>query len=73
MEKGPIKDSNDAGDFIYEIAEAMFPPEGGKITGMILELGLNKLNNIIFNQPENLKEQIIKGHNLIVSDSQKQK
>ena len=73
LEKGPIKDSNDAGDFIYEIAEAMFPPEGGKITGMILELGLNKLNNIIFNQPENLKEQIIKGHNLIVSDSQKQK
>ena len=32
-----IKDKEQAGDFIFELAEALYKEEAGKITGMILE------------------------------------
>jgi polyadenylate-binding protein len=60
-----IKDKEQAGDFIYELAEALYREEAGKITGMILEYDLPKIVNMIINEPMKLKEQIESGHNLI--------
>ena len=60
-----IKDKEQAGDFIYELAEALYKDEAGKITGMILEYEMDKLANMIIKDPKSLKEQIMNGHNLI--------
>ena len=60
-----IKDKEQAGDFIYELAEALYKDEAGKITGMILEYEMDKLINMIMNDPKTLKEQIMNGHKLI--------
>ena len=60
-----IKDKEQAGDFIYELAEALYKDEAGKITGMILEYDLDKILNLIINEPMKLKEQIESGHKLI--------
>jgi len=54
-----------AGDFIYELAECLYNKEAGKITGMILEYSIEKLNNMIIFEPQELKKQIINGHNLL--------
>ena len=60
-----IENKEQAGDFIYELAEALYKEEAGKITGMILEYDLTKIINMIINDPMMLKEQIDNGHNLI--------
>ena len=60
-----IENEEQAGDFIYELAEALYKEEAGKITGMILELGFSKIMNMIINEPMDLKEQIDNGHKLI--------
>ena len=60
-----IKEKEQAGDFIYELAEALYKEEAGKITGMILEYDLDKIINMIMKEPKKLKEQIISCHNLI--------
>ena len=60
-----IKDKEQAGDFIYELAEALYKEEAGKITGMILEYEMDKLINMIMKDPKSLKEQIMNGHKLI--------
>ena len=62
-----INDKEQAGDFIYEIVERMYKPEAGKITGMLLEYPIEKLQQMILMNPNELKEQIINGHNLIQS------
>ena len=62
-----INSKEQAGDFIYEIVERMYKPEAGKITGMILEYPIEKLQKMIMFEPNQLKEQIINGHNLIQS------
>jgi hypothetical protein len=63
-----IKNEEQAGDFIFEIAEALYKDEAGKITGMILEYDLNKIVDMIMNNPMELKKQINNGHNLIQSN-----
>ena len=60
-----IKDREQAGDFIFELAEALYKEEAGKITGMILEYELDKVINMIINDPMELKKQINNGHSLI--------
>ena len=60
-----IENKEQAGDFIYELAESLYKDEAGKITGMILEYDLSKIINMIINEPMKLKEQIDNGHNLI--------
>lgn len=55
-----------AGDFIYELAEALYKEQAGKITGMILEyLPVDKLMEMIYKNPKALKEQIDNAHNVI--------
>ena len=63
-----IKDKEQAGDFIFELAEALYKDEAGKITGMILEYDLRKIVNMIINDPMELKKQINNGHTLIQSN-----
>jgi len=63
-----IQNKEQAGDFIYEIAEALYKDEAGKITGMILEYDLIKIVDMIMNNPMELKKQINNGHNLIQSN-----
>ena len=53
-----ISTKEQAGDFIYELAEGLYKNEAGKITGMILEYNLEKLNNMIMFDPQELKKQI---------------
>ena len=60
-----ISTKEQAGDFIYELAEGLYKNEAGKITGMILEYGIDRLNNMIMFDPQELKKQIVNGHNLI--------
>ena len=60
-----ITNKEQAGDFIFELAEALYGEEAGKITGMILEYDLNKIVNMIMKEPMKLKEQIDSGHKLI--------
>ena len=60
-----ITTNEQAGDFIYELAECLYNKEAGKITGMILEYGIEKLNNMIMFEPQELKKQIINGHKLL--------
>ena len=62
-----INTKEQAGDFIYEIVERLYKPEAGKITGMILEYPIEKLQKMIMLEPNELKDQIINGHNLIQS------
>ena len=63
-----IKNKEQAGDFIFELAEALYKEEAGKITGMIIEYDLKTIVNMIINNPMELKKQIINGHNLIQSN-----
>ena len=63
-----IDTEEQAGDFIYELAEALYKDEAGKITGMLLEFDMKKILNMIFNEPMKLKEQIDNGHKLIQSN-----
>ena len=65
-----IENKEQAGDFIYELAEALYKEEAGKITGMILEYDLTKIINMIINEPMKLKEQIDNGHNLILTNKE---
>ena len=65
-----IKDKEQAGDFIFELAEALYKEEAGKITGMILEYDLPKIIKMIMNDPMLLKEQIESGHKLIQTNTQ---
>ena len=60
-----IESEEQAGDFIFELAEALYKDEAGKITGMLLEYDLKKVMNMIINEPMKLKEQIDNGHKLI--------
>ena len=46
-----INDKEQAGDFIYEIVERMYKPEAGKITGMLLEYPIEKLQQMILMNP----------------------
>ena len=61
----PINTKEQAGDFIFELAENLFGVDAGKITGMILEYPIERLNQLIMFEPQELKKQIINGHNLI--------
>ena len=63
-----IKNKDQAGEFIFELAEYLYKEEAAKITGMILENDLEILSDII-NNPIVLKEQIDKGHELIIKMS----
>ena len=63
-----IKNVEQAGDFIYELAEALYKEEAGKITGMIIEYDFKTIVDMIMNNPMELKKQIINGHNLIQSN-----
>ena len=65
---GEIKNKDQVGDFIFELAEYLYKEEAPKITGMILENDLEILSDII-NKPMELKEQIDKGHELIINMS----
>ena len=60
-----FKTIEDAGDFIFELAEELYKNEAGKITGMILEFGLEKVKNLIINEPMILKQNIDDGHKII--------
>ena len=59
-----INTKEQIGDFIYELAEVLYD-KAGKITGMILEYSLGKLNGMILFDPQEIKKQIVNGHNLI--------
>ena len=60
-----INTKEQIGDFIYELAEVLYEDKAGKITGMIREYSLGKLNGMILFDPQEIKKQIFNGHNLI--------
>ena len=59
----PIKE--DVGDKLFEIIEFIYREEAGKITGMLLEFGPEKVLNMLQNNPKELRNQIEKAHELI--------
>ncbi len=55
----------DISDSIYQIVYEKYPKEAGKITGMIKELGLNKMN-LLLSKPEDLNKIIEKAYKMIL-------
>ena len=60
-----IVTKDDAGDYIFEIVEKIYKEQAGKITGMIIEFGLDKLKNMIYNDRKELMNQIENAHKLL--------
>ena len=60
----------DISDSIYQIVYQIHPREAGKITGMIKELGLNKMN-LLLSKPEDLNKIIEKAYNMILQAENK--
>ena len=54
-------------DSIYHIVSEIHPKEAGKITGMIKELGLNKMN-LLLSKPDDLHQIIEKAYNMIINN-----
>ena len=59
--------SNEIADSIYEIAYNVHPVEAAKITGMIKEMGIEKMNMLI-SKKEDLLELIEKGYEMIKNE-----
>ena len=57
-------------DSIYQIVHEKYPKEAGKITGMIKDLGLSKMN-LLLSKPDDLNEIIEKAHNMIIEAKNK--
>jgi hypothetical protein len=55
-------------DSIYQIVSEIHPEEAGKITGMIKELGLNKMN-LLLSKPDDLYQIIEKAYNMIITNN----
>jgi hypothetical protein len=72
LDKTEITDTEDAGEIIYEIVEKMYGDEAGRITGMLIELSIDRLNNMLINDQSELKRQIDKAHALLKEANQKQ-
>lgn len=62
--------ANEIADYIYEIAVKQHPKEASKITGMIKEMGIQKMNMLI-SKKEDLLELIEKGYDMIIKNSEK--
>ena len=56
--------TNEIADTIYEISYAKYPNDAGKITGMIKEMGIEKMNMLLSKQ-EDLNEIIDQAHDLL--------
>ena len=72
LDKTEITDTEDAGEIIYEIVEKMYGDEAGRITGMLIELSIDRLNNMLINDQSELKRQIDKAHALLKEANQQQ-
>ena len=59
--------SNEIADSIYEIVFNHHPDEAAKITGMIKEMGIEKMNMLI-SKKEDLLDLIEKGYEMIKND-----
>ena len=55
----------DISDSIYQIVYEKYPYQAGKITGMIKELGLNKMN-LLLSKPDDLNKIIDKAYNMVI-------
>ena len=55
----------EVGDILYDLIESIYHDDAGKITGMILELGIDKALDMLKNNHDSLKEQIEEAHRLI--------
>ncbi len=62
--------ANEIADSIYEIAFKQHPKEASKITGMIKEMGVHKMN-MLLSKKEDLIELIEKGYDMIVKSADK--
>lgn len=62
--------ANEIADYIYEIAHQIHPQEAAKITGMIKEMGVQKMN-LLLSKNEDLLEMIEKGYEMIKDSEQK--
>ena len=58
---------NEISDSIYQIVYEKYPHEAGKITGMIKEFGLKKMN-LLLSKPEDLDRIIEKAYDMIMDD-----
>ena len=56
-------------DYIYQIVYEKHPKEAGKITGMIKDLGLKKMNLLLSN-PNDLNEIIEKAYSMIINSKE---
>lgn len=67
IQKDDINEENliEISDSIYQIVYDIHPKEAGKITGMIKELGLNKMN-LLLSKPDDLNQIIEKAYNMII-------
>lgn len=59
--------ANEIADSIYEIAFKLHPKEASKITGMIKEKGIHKMN-MLLSKKEDLIEIIEKGYDMIIKN-----
>ena len=59
--------SNEIADSIYEIAYKIHPNEAAKITGMIKEMGIEKMN-MLLSKKDDLYDLIEKGYEMIKND-----
>ena len=59
--------SNEIADSIYEIAYNIHPNEAAKITGMIKEMGIEKMN-MLLSKKDDLYDLIEKGYEMIKND-----
>ena len=58
--------TNEIADSIYEIVYGKYPNDASKITGMIKEMGIEKMNMLLSKQ-EDLDDIIDRAHELIYS------
>ena len=63
---------NEIADSIYEIVYGKYPNDASKITGMIKEMGIEKMNMLLSKQ-EDLYEIIDRAHELIKNNGNNQK
>ena len=59
--------SNEIADSIYEIVYNIHPNEAAKITGMIKEMGIEKMN-MLLSKKDDLLDLIEKGYEMIIND-----
>ena len=62
--------ANEIADSIYEVASQRHPNEAAKITGMIKEMGIQKMN-MLLSKKEDLYEMIDKAYEMINESSEK--